>query len=113
MTETPDNWVIVDLNGVRKILCSWAGGYLGADEWRLSSGIVRVVDFNDRYDIVNTSGSLYVCYKDRQKCSSYMLEKINSWRNSHGDQLNLSIITLPDQEITIIDHKDIKNGIHS
>lgn len=105
MTETPDYWVIVDLNGVKKILCSWAGGYLGSDQWRLSSGIVHAMEFPDRYDIVNTSGSLYVCFKDRQKCSSYMLQKINNWRNAHGDHLKLTVITLPSPEIKIIDSK--------
>ncbi len=106
MTETPDNWVIVDLNGVRKILCSWAGGYLGSDEWRLSSGIVRVVDFSDRYEITNTSGSVYTCYKDRQGCSRYMLEKINSWKRTHGDSLQLTVFELPNPEITTVDSND-------
>ena len=109
MTETPDNWVIVDLNGARKILCSWSGGYFGADEWRLSSGMNSVVDFGDYYEISNVSGSLYTCYKARQKCSSYMAEKINSWRKTHGDQLNLTVITLPDPEITILDARDLDN----
>jgi hypothetical protein len=112
MTETPDNWVIVDMGGVRKILCGWVGGYLGGDQWRLSSGVVHIVDFGDRYDIANVSGSLYVCYKKRQGCSSYMTEKINSWRKTFGDQLNLKIITLPSPDVLILNHKEIDNEVH-
>lgn len=109
MTETPDNWVMVDINGVRKILCSWTGGYFGVDEWRLSSGVVHVVDFGDRYDIANVSGSLYVCYKNRQGRSSYINEKINNWRNAHGNQLNLTVIELPNPNIIILTPEDIDN----
>lgn len=67
---TPDRWVVVEIKPVdgetiRKILAGWNGGYLGADEWRMSSGISEVKDDGDYYTITNHSGSVYTCYKNR------------------------------------------------
>lgn len=67
---TPDRWVVVEIKPVedepiRKILAGWVGGYLGADEWRMSSGITEVKDEGDYYTIENHSGSVYTCYKNR------------------------------------------------
>jgi hypothetical protein len=43
VSETPENWVILKItnNGeiVYKVFGSWAGGYLGSDNWRINSGI--------------------------------------------------------------------------
>jgi hypothetical protein len=111
MTECPDNWVIVNLkNGVKKVLCSWSGGYLGGDEWRLSSGVVHGVEFPDRFEISNVSGSLYVLYKNRQGCSAYMNQIINNWKEKFDpDEFNFSIITLPDPTIIIVSHAELLN----
>lgn len=70
----PDCWVIIELTGsaikdgpLRKVLGGWYGGYLGADEWRMSSGIEKIVDADTHWEIHNHSGSIYYCHKDAER----------------------------------------------
>lgn len=83
-TYTPDNWVVIEVKTtggfLYKILSGWRGGYVGADEWRVSSGIVDVVDKNDHYEVLNQSGSVYRCYKNREglrTLTASILNKLN------------------------------------
>ena len=66
-TYTPDKWVVVEIASTTektfRVLASWYGGYCGSDSWKLSSGIVRVDEFDDHWDFHNYSGSIYTCYK--------------------------------------------------
>ena len=71
MIYEPDNWVIVaieqdDGTTFHKVLGGWSGGYLDADNWRMNSGIDRVVTDEDHYDIHGYSGSVYRCRKDTE-----------------------------------------------
>ncbi len=64
-TYIPDSWVIVEISSpehgkILKILASWYGGYAGADSWKLSSGIETVKKNSNRYEAINSSGSLYI-----------------------------------------------------
>jgi len=73
---TPDLWVIVEINSdehgkIRKVLGSWYGGFAGSDEWRMNSGIEKVIEQDDYYDVIGYSGSVYKCYKNRVGLSSY------------------------------------------
>ena len=72
----PDRWVILEFTtdgdiSIRKILSGWYGGFAGADEWRLSSGITAVHDKGTFYEIENESGSVYTCVKSCYGMSSY------------------------------------------
>ena len=49
----------------RRVLAGWTGGYLDSDYWRMSSGIVTTIEYDDRYEFDNESGSRYICYKGR------------------------------------------------
>jgi hypothetical protein len=73
--NTPDRWVVVEIEfeneSIRKVLASWYGGFAGSDEWRLSSGIVESTEFDDRWEFLNQSGSLYICRKGSQGMSGY------------------------------------------
>lgn len=67
---TPDSWVIVKISGptgddspVYKVLAGWSGGYLDGDSWRANSGIGMTKTFDDHYEFVGYSGSIYVCDK--------------------------------------------------
>jgi len=65
--HTPDNWVIVHIKGKDphyRVLAGWVGGYLGADRWRLNSGITRVEDAGQYYNFYAASGSCYRCHKN-------------------------------------------------
>lgn len=67
-TYAPDRWVIVEValpeQTFRKVLGGWSGGYLDADEWRMSSPIVEMIEHDDHWEVRNESGSTYHCRKD-------------------------------------------------
>ena len=71
-----DTWVILKIisedypDGVYKLLCTFRGGYLYGDEWRISSGITNIQTEADHYIITNESGSIYKCYKGAECLSS-------------------------------------------
>lgn len=97
---TPDLWEIVRLNvegkQMDKIFGSWYGGYAGSDEWRLSSGITKVVENDSHYEIHNQSGSVYTCYKNRQGMSRFAEGEFNYIKKKveqAGDTLELLDIT--------------------
>ena len=66
----PDKWVLLKLSyndpeeDHYRIFCSWAGGYLTGDSWRINSGITKVDKTDDYYDIHSNTGSVYRCLKD-------------------------------------------------
>lgn len=65
----PDNWTIIGDGENFKVFGSWAGGYLGSDNWRLSSGIVKIEEDPENEHILlihNHSGSIYKCGKHHE-----------------------------------------------
>ena len=74
-TYTPDRWLVVKITSgddtIDKVFANWYGGYLDGDSWKLSSGITETVEFEDRFEYTNHSGSLYICYKGREGLSGY------------------------------------------
>lgn len=67
--ETPDKWTIIGDGKNFRVFASWAGGYLGCDNWRLSSGIVKVEQDSENENvwlIHNHSGSIYKCGKHHE-----------------------------------------------
>lgn len=66
----PDKWVILKFkdknNTWYKVLGSWYGGYINGDSWRMSSGLVRIEDKEDHYDMHNHSGSIYRVGKESE-----------------------------------------------
>jgi len=72
----PDVWVVVKIQApghemYYRILAGWYGGYLGSDEWKLSSGIEKVIDKGNYFEVYNASGSVYNCHKETERMSSY------------------------------------------
>jgi hypothetical protein len=72
----PERWEIVEVglpsgNAFHKILGSWYGGFGGSDEWRFSSGIEKIIDKGTHWEIPNSSGSVYTCYKNDRGMSAY------------------------------------------
>jgi len=70
----PDRWEILKFSHNDKVsyrvLASWIGRYLDPDYWRISSGITKATELDDRFEFDNASGSLYVCYKNSRGMSS-------------------------------------------
>lgn len=75
-THTPDKWLVVKLTNKQavvhyRVFATWYGGYLGADEWRLNSGITTVVLNDSYYEFGGSSGSVYRCHRDSYGTSEY------------------------------------------
>jgi len=87
----PDCWVIVRMNYngeiIDKILSGWFGGYGGSDEWRLSSGIRALTEEDDRYVIINESGSVYYCGKQVERMSGLMSSIYFGWQQQAEDKM--------------------------
>lgn len=70
----PDKWMIVKITSDDphyRVFGSWYGGYLGADSWRMNSGITSMIEENDHYLFIGSSGSTYACHKDNYGANSY------------------------------------------
>lgn len=67
ISETPEKWVILKIenngNTFYKVFGSWAGGYLGADNWKLNSGIDKIEQDDNYYYFIGFSDSCYKCHK--------------------------------------------------
>lgn len=104
---TPDAWVVIDIttptDSVRKVLAGWFGGYLDGDSWKLSSGVTAVNEFPDRYEFINESGSIYVCYKTIQRLTGLTGSMLDSWRRKAAeanenstDHITIAIVEFPE-----------------
>jgi hypothetical protein len=76
-TYTPDRWIIVKIQSVGKepyyrVLAGWYGGFIHGDSWKLSSGIEKTIDRGTHYEMLQSSGSTYLCPKGSHGCSAYM-----------------------------------------
>jgi hypothetical protein len=82
--HTPDRWLIVKITNTTdntshyRLFASWYGGYLGADAWRLNSGITKVTENVDYFFFEGTSGSVYVCHKGSYGLSGYGSDTLNN-----------------------------------
>lgn len=82
----PEKWVVltcVDKDGssIDKIFSGNYGGYLGGDDWRLSSGITEWEEGEDTITAVNISGSVYTLDKARYGMTVYMASKLQGFTN--------------------------------
>lgn len=99
---TPDLWTVVamtDSDGERvdKIFGSWYGGYAGSDSWKLSSGITKIVELENEYEVHNVSGSIYHCYKNNRGVSSYggsVLNRFIEQANASNGEIKIIEIEL-------------------
>jgi len=64
-TYAPDRWVLVkaisDKGKHYRVVATFYGGYLGADAWKISSGIANAKYENDMWILPQVSGSVYEC----------------------------------------------------
>lgn len=76
ITETPENWVILKIEGNEtyyRVFGGWRGGYLYGDRWKMNSGIVNIEQDKDYYYFEGHSGSCYKCHKNSyDEFSSYV-----------------------------------------
>lgn len=70
----PDKWMLIKITGKDphyRVFGSWYGGYGGSDSWRMNSGIAKLIEEDDHYLFIGSSGSTYACHKDMYGASSY------------------------------------------
>ena len=101
MDYHPDVWVIMELTGTEvqegryyRVLAGWYGGFAGADSWKASSGIVKIVDCGTYWEIHNFSGSVYYCNKECERLSSYTASILNSFIASNSDDIAVRQVLL-------------------
>lgn len=90
-TYTPDRWVMIEISSpdtdpTRKILAGWYGGFAQGDSWKINSGITETREFEDRFEFDGYSGSTYVCYKQSEGLSNYMLSVLSSFQEQGKDK---------------------------
>ena len=73
---TPDKWAIVHITSpdhepIDKVVGSWYGNFTGGDSWRINSGIEKIVDTENVYEVHGYSGSVYYCKKGCEGMSAY------------------------------------------
>jgi hypothetical protein len=98
MIYTPDSWRIIKIENEDtrhfRILCSWYGGYLGSDSWKISSGIENVIEHETHYEIPQTSGSTYLIYKTNEYMSGMMLGVWESIASGRDGLFEASLMTI-------------------
>lgn len=82
--NTPNAWVIIKIQQpeaepIYKVLAGWYGGYLDGDEWRMNSGITKIEDGGEYWDIHGYSGSVYRCYKNIERFTGFMYDVFASY----------------------------------
>jgi len=100
----PDSWVIITLttptDHIKKVLAGWSGGYLGGDEWRLSSGITNVIDQGTYWEIENESGSVYHCHKEAERLSGITGSILANYQEQAKARDDVTIEIIPVEDLT-------------
>ena len=83
--NNPDRWVVLEMSdgsneSVRKVFAGWYGGYLGSDEWKLSSGIIEETENEHEFEFINASGSVYRCRKNAYGMTGLMCDVYENWQ---------------------------------
>lgn len=101
----PNKWVILKMTYpkevIYKVLASWYGGYLGSDSWKLNSGITKIKEELEGYEVQGYSGSTYYCSKGAEGMSNYTRAVLQGWLDE--------LTSKPDHRIKIIDIKELPN----
>jgi hypothetical protein len=101
VTETPENWVVLKINGPEpyfRVFAGWRGGYLDGDRWKMNSGIVGIEEDEDYYYFEGYSGSWYKCSKN-----GYGLKNGMYWFSSYVQGVLENIIEKSPVPIEILD----------
>jgi hypothetical protein len=88
----PDVWVVIKLKGEDphyRVLGGWYGGYLGANSWRLNSGITKASIEDGFIHFEGSSGSTYVCHPSNYRFSSMTAGIFSQLTEKHGDLVEL------------------------
>lgn len=100
---TPDAWHILKIEGYKdesepiyKVLAGWYGGFAGSDSWKLNSGITKITDCGDHYDIDGYSGSTYRCHKATERFSGLMHNMLAYWQSAEDSGIKIEAVSMED-----------------
>lgn len=88
---SPDKWVVLRITQTDgevwfRLFAGWYGGYASGDSWRANSGITKIVDKGELYEVYGESGSCYYCYKTAEGLSGYMDSVLYGYQQSALEQ---------------------------
>lgn len=96
MNYTPNRWVVLQINNgsevLNKVLAGWYGGYIDGDYWKLNSGNVKELEFDDRWEFHGYSGSVYVCYKRSYGMNGYMTQVLDTMLSRLPEGCSIKIL---------------------
>jgi hypothetical protein len=81
---------------------SWYGGYAGADSWRMNSGIASMIEEDDHYLFIGSSGSTYACHKDMYGANVYGM----SVAKNYEEKLTPNFVILDEVDATDVINKN-------
>ena len=93
--NTPDRWIIISIkdpstgDSFKKILCSYYGGYLGSDSWKISSSIEQEEKDEAGYIFTTLSGSQYYCRFTSYGVSGMMCSILNEMQQIEGAEITV------------------------
>ena len=98
MLYTPDKWIIVDMNTVKKVFATWLGGYLNGETWKLSSGTLEIKDCGDYWELPQYSGSVYKLFKDSEGTTMWSMDVLEHLLEPYPEY---KIVFLTPEEVTV------------
>lgn len=108
----PDVWVIVEISGAEvsetyhRILAGWHGGFTTGNSWKISSGVVKILDSGELWEIHNHSGSIYQCHKNCERLSTMTANILSSYVNQNTDGIAIKVVDIA----TILDQYKGENN---
>ena len=90
--HSPDLWMIIKINGNDphyRVFGSWYGGFVGADTWRMNSGITSMIEEDNYYLFIGSSGSTYACHKDAYGANSYGMSVAKNYEESSNGAIQV------------------------
>ncbi len=97
----PDRWMLIKITGNDphyRVFGSWYGGYGGGDSWRMNSGITQLIEEDDHYLFIGSSGSTYACHKDAYGANMYGYGVAESYKKKLEPQFHI----LDEEEATAL-----------
>ena len=99
----PDLWEIVKITSPKgdyyRVLGSWYGGFAGSNSWRMSSGITEIIDHDNHYEVLNESGSTYICRKHDRGMSGYTTSIYAQYKESARDGMDIDIVEIDEVKL--------------
>lgn len=104
-TYTPECWELLKISStehgvIYKVIAGWYGGFAGSDSWKISSGIEKVIEHEDRFELPQRSGSVYICYKNCRRMSGLMMNIFSSYTRRLSEAGTGTIVLLTETSPT-------------